>query len=126
MSRQPPFETANFNLGHYLKDNSREWYLALDYRPMRTMDINLFFIDAIRGPDYDELGGSRIGNPPLASIEWHNTSFGLKASYQVINDLYTWFSLSYSNIRGDERWSPGVFLWGEKYGEYRSHCRVLS
>ena len=107
------FETANFNLGHYLRDNSREWYLALNYRPMRTMDINLFFIDAIRGPDYDELGGSRIGNPPLASVEWHNTTLGLKASYQIINDLYTWFSASYSNISGDERWSPEYF-YGKK------------
>ncbi len=107
------FETANFNMGHYLRDNSREWYLALNYRPMRTMDINLFFIDAIRGPDYDELGGSRIGNPPLASVEWHNTTLGLKASYQVINDLYAWFSASSSNIRGDERWSPEYF-YGKK------------
>jgi hypothetical protein len=107
------FETANFNLGHYMKDNSREWYVAFDYKPLRSMVINVFFIDAIRGPDYTELGGSRIGNPPLASIEWHNTSFGLKTSYQVINDLYTWFSASFSNIRGDERWSPAYF-YGEK------------
>ncbi len=107
------FETNNFNMGHYLKDNSREWYLAFDYRPVRTMDINLFFSDAIRGPDYTELGGSRIGNPPLASIQWHNTSAGVKASYQIINDLYTWFSVVSSNIRGDERWSPKYF-YGKK------------
>jgi hypothetical protein len=107
------FETANYNLGHYMRDNAREWYVALDYHPMRTMDLNLFFIDAIRGPDYTELGGSRVGNPPLVSIQWHNTSFGLKASYQVINDLYTWVSASYSNIRGDVRWSPEYF-YGKK------------
>jgi hypothetical protein len=77
------------------------------------MDINLFFLDAIRGPDYDELGGSRIGNPPLASIEWHNTAFGVKASCQIINDLYTWVSAVSSNIRGDERWSPEYF-YGSK------------
>jgi hypothetical protein len=107
------FETANYNMGHYLRDNSRELYVALNYKPVRAMDINLFFIDAIRGPDYNELGGSRIGNPPLASIEWHNTVIGLKASYQVINDLYTWFSASSGNITGDERWSPEYF-YGKK------------
>ncbi len=107
------FENAGYNLGYYLKDNSREWYLAFDYRPVRTLDINLFFIDAIRGPDYTELGVSRIGNPPLATIEWHNTTYGLKASYQVINDLYTWCSATYSNIRGDMRWSPEYF-YGRK------------
>jgi len=104
------FENAGYNLGYYLKDNSREWYIALDYRPLRTLDINLCFVDAIRGPDYTELGVSRIGNPPLAFVQWHNTSYGIKASYQVINDLYTWLSFYSSNITGDARWSPEYFF----------------
>jgi hypothetical protein len=107
------FQTNNYNLGHYLKDNSREWYLAFDYRPLRALVINLSFTDAIRGPDYTELGTPRVGNPPLATIQWHNTSFGFKATYQVINDLYTWVGFTYSNISGDNRWSPEYF-YGRK------------
>jgi hypothetical protein len=107
------FESNKYNLGHYLKDNSREWYIALDYRPIRTLDINLSFTDAIRGPDYTELGTERVGNPPLATIQWHNTVYGFKTSYQVINDLYTWFSFTSGNIRGDTRWSPDYF-YGKK------------
>ncbi len=107
------FETNGYNLGHYLRDNSREWYIAVDYRPYRTLNINLFFTDAIRGPDYTELGTDRLGNPPLTSVEWHNNSYGLKASYQVINDLFTWFSLISSDIGGDTRWSPEYF-YGRK------------
>jgi hypothetical protein len=103
------FQSNNYYLGHYLRDNSREWYLALDYRPVRTMDIKLWFLDAVRGPDYNELGGSRLGNPPLDSINWHNTSTGIRTSYQIINDLYIWGSFVYSNIRGDGRWSPEYF-----------------
>ena len=104
------FQDQGYNLGHYLKDNAREWYIALDYHPVRTLDVNLFFLDAIRGPDYTELGVDRVGNPPLAFVQWHNTSFGLKASYQVINDLYTWVSFTASNITGDARWSPEYFF----------------
>jgi len=107
------FETAQFNLGHYLKDNSREWYLALGYRPARTLDISLSFTDAIRGPDYTELATPRVGNPPLASVEWHYTAVGLRASYQLINDLYTWGSLVCSNVNGDSRWTPEIF-YGRK------------
>jgi hypothetical protein len=107
------YETTGFNMGHYMKDNSREWYLAFDYRPLRTLNINLFFSDAIRGPDYTEMGVDRLGNPPLASVEWHNTSYGIKASYQVINDLYTWFSFVSSDVGGDVRWSPEYF-YGKK------------
>ncbi len=104
------FESNGYNLGHYLKDNSREWYVSLDYRPVRTLDIKLWFLDAIRGPDYTELGGERVGNPPLESIEWQNTSFGLSGSYQVINDLYVWTSFTISDISGDVRWSPEYFF----------------
>jgi hypothetical protein len=104
------YQNAGYNLGYYLRDNSREWYVALDYHPLRTLDINLSYIDAIRGPDYTELGVDRLGNPPLAFVQWHNTSYGLRASYQVINDLYTWVELTSSNISGDARWSPEYFF----------------
>ncbi len=107
------FQNAGYNLGHYLKDNAQEWYIAFDFHPVRTLDINLYFLDAIRGPDYTELGVNRIGNPPMASIKWHNTSYGLKASYQVVNDLYTWLSISTGYIRGDPRWSP-EYSYGRK------------
>ncbi len=107
------FESNGYNLGHYLRDNSREWFVAFDYRPVRTLDVRLYFIDAIRGPDYTELGTPRLGNPPLDTINWHNTSIGLKASYQVINDLYVWGSFVYSNITGDGRWSSPYF-YGRK------------
>jgi hypothetical protein len=107
------FEQTNYNLGHYLKDNSREWYLALNYRPYRAFDINLFFLDAVRGPDYSETGGSRVGNPPLESVEWHNVSYGIKALFQIKNDLYAWLDITKSKITGDDRWSP-EFLFGNK------------
>lgn len=103
------FETASFNLGHYLKDNSKEWYAAIDYRPFRTLSLNIYLIDAVRGEDYTEAGGIRLGDPPLESIQWHNTTVGFRASCQVINDLYTWISFTNSNIRGDIRWNPSYF-----------------
>jgi hypothetical protein len=96
-----------------MRDNSREWYIALDYRPVRTMNVGLYFTDAIRGPDYTELGTPRVGNPPLAKVEWQNTVFGLRSSYQLINDLYIWLNYTISSITGDNRWSPQYF-YGNK------------
>ena len=107
------FESNNYNLGHYLKDNSREWYFATEYKPFRTLNIKLWFTDAVRGPDYTELATPRVGNPPLDSIQWHNTSVGLNASFQIINDLYVWASFTFSDISGDARWTPGYF-YGRK------------
>lgn len=107
------FQNAGYNLGHYLKDNSREWFISADYRPLRTLDLSLYFTDAVRGPDYTTLGTDRVGNPPLSLIEWHNTSYGIKASFQVINDLFTWISFNSGNIRGDADWTAAYF-YGKK------------
>lgn len=107
------FESNGYNLGHYLRDNSKEWHAALNYHPARTLDIKLWFTNAVRGPDYTELGTPRLGNPPLDSIAWHNRSVGLSATYQLINDLYVWGSFLYSNISGDVRWSSEYF-YGKK------------
>jgi hypothetical protein len=103
------YETQGFNLGHYLRDNSREWYLALEYKPLRTLNIGAWITDAIRGPDYTELGTPRVGNPPLASVEWESRVFGLRTSYQVINDLYVWGSYTFSDVTGDQRWSSPYY-----------------
>ena len=103
------FETNRYNMGHYLKDNSREWYFALGYRPVRTLDLKLWFSDAVRGPDYTLAGGSRVGNPPLESIEWSNRSFGFNADYQVLNDMYVWMSVVRSDVSGDEALMPDFY-----------------
>lgn len=107
------YETQNFNLGHYLRDNSKEWYFALEYKPIRTLNIGAWMTKAVRGPDYTELGTPRVGNPPLASVEWESKVFGLQASYQVINDLYVWGSYVSSDVSGDQRWSSPYF-YGQK------------
>ena len=107
------FESNKYNLGHYLTDNAREWYISAGYRPFCNLDIQLYFSDAVRGPDYTELATPRVGNPPLESVEWRNTSLCLKGSYQLIHDLYGWVSVKYSNISGDKRWSPDYF-YGRK------------
>ena len=107
------YETQNYNLGHYLRDNSRELYFAIEYKPVRTLNIGAWLTYAVRGPDYTELGTPRVGNPPLASVEWDSRVAGLRASYQVINDLYVWGSFVNSDVSGDTRWSPEYF-YGKK------------
>ena len=107
------YETQNYNLGHYLRDNSRELYFAIEYKPVRTLNIGAWLTYAVRGPDYTELGTPRVGNPPLVSVEWDSRVAGLRASYQVINDLYVWGSFVNSDVSGDTRWSPEYF-YGKK------------
>ncbi|MEA1885962.1 MAG: hypothetical protein U9N72_01975 [Bacteroidota bacterium] len=103
------FETNDYSMGHYLKDNAREWFIALDYKPLRAANIRLFFTDAIRGPDALAIAGPRLGFPLIETVEWQSTSFGLKISYQFINDLYFHASIIRSDISGNPDWSADYF-----------------
>jgi hypothetical protein len=99
------YETNNYNLGHYLKDNAREWFVAIDYKPLRAGRVRLFFSDAVRGHDYVSEGGPRLGFPVIGEVEWQSTRVGLEMSYQLINDLYIHASYEWSDTWGNSEWS---------------------
>jgi hypothetical protein len=96
------YESNRYNMGHYLTDNAREFYLALDCKPLRGLDIRLSGMLAQKGPDYTLMGSNRLGLPFLESIEWENRTIALDARYQVINDAYVYASWQYSNIQGND------------------------
>lgn len=95
------FESNGYNLGHYLMDNSQEVYVAALFKPFRTLSLKLSYLHAQKGKDYDDLGGSRLGNPFMDTVEWENKTFAFRASYQVINDGFIFLNYVNSNISGD-------------------------
>jgi hypothetical protein len=96
------YASNNYNLGHYLQDNAREYYLALDYRPIRGLNLQLSYLNAQKGPDHTELGSPRLGLPFMESVEWKNTTIRFRARYQVINDAHVFGEYRYSDISGAE------------------------
>ncbi|MFC2096256.1 hypothetical protein ACFLQ3_00985, partial [Bacteroidota bacterium] len=104
------FESNGYNLGHYLMDNSQEVYLSLMYKPYKTLTLKLSYLYAQKGKDYDDIGGSRLGNPFMDSVEWENKTISFRASYQIINDGYVFFKYMNSNISGDlNKYTAPVF-----------------
>ena len=96
------YESNQYNLGHYMTDNAREYYFALGYRPVRGLHLMLSYLFAQKGPDHTELGTDRLGIPFLESVEWENKTFRFRARYQIINDAYFYGEYRYSNISGNE------------------------
>ena len=96
------FESNKFNLGHYLKDNSQEIYISIEAKPLRGLYLHVFFLLAQKGPDYDELGGDRLGLPFMETIEWENNSFSILARYEIINDAFLILEFQNSNINGND------------------------
>lgn len=99
----------SYNLGSYLGDNSQEMYLALRYKPIRGLDLNLSFMDAKHGNEYEYLRRNEsradaiskiISQPALGEITWSNKTIGFNAQYEVFSNAYALINVMYSDIRG--------------------------
>ncbi len=107
------FENQGYNLGHYLRDNTREWYFAIDYKPVRAMNIKLFHNRAERGEDFQSVGGSRTGLPYINPVKWKSIRTGIEVSWQITGGVYLTGSFVASDVTGEEAWTP-EWSYGEK------------
>jgi len=103
----------SYNLGHYLGDNSQEIYLALRYKPIRGLDLNLSYVDAKHGNEYNYIRANRaiekiISQPSLGDITWSNKTIALNAQYEVFNNAYALVNIAYSNIQGYDLTSTAI------------------
>jgi len=94
-----------YNLGNYLGDNSREIYLAMRYKPIRGLDLNLSYINAKHGNEYNYVRDGHavdkiISQPSLGDITWSNKTVAFNAQYEVFSHAYAIVNVAYSNIQG--------------------------
>lgn len=117
------YESNHYNMGHYLKDNSDEIFLAARYKPIRGLDIMLSLTHARKGRDnqkiLDEEGGSsnlwgddRKGYPFMKEVRYKKTNIKLRAMYQIINDSYIFTEIESYQLSGDdvELYTPIPYL----------------
>jgi hypothetical protein len=109
------FESNRYNLGHYLEDNAKDFYTALEYRPFRAMQVRAYYNRSVKGPDYAALGVWETGPAiaPFEPIVWESRRFGLLATMQLINDLYFRLGYEWRDVEGEQeyldRWTPEVY-----------------
>ncbi len=104
------FENQGYNLGHYLRDNSRSFYYALSYKPLRAMDIRLWQERSERGDDFQSIGGARVGLPYINPVKWRSVVTGLEVNYLITGGVSVNVSVTKSNVEGEEGWTaPHLF-----------------
>ncbi len=113
------YASNKYNMGHYLRDNSREYYLALGYKPIRGLSFNLSYTLAQHGDDYSYADCSSDPNcdlhklPILKNITWENQTILFDAVYQIVANTYLYLKYQHSNITGNvEKYTP-EFYHGE-------------
>jgi hypothetical protein len=95
------FESNSYNLGHYMRDNSQDLYLALIYKPIRGLRIDFSYNFVQHGNnyiygDYEPVDGA----PILKDITWQKSIIGLRAKYEFINNAYVFAGVYFSDING--------------------------
>jgi len=104
------YETNRFTLGHYLKDNSQEVYLALEYKPISKFNVLLSFTLVKKGPDYELLpNASRWGLTFLEPVIFESSIVETKINYLIKNNVSVWLDYQFQSNSGDMSFVPEVF-----------------
>ena len=97
------WSSNGYNLGSYLGDNSTELFLAARYKPIQGVDVNLSYTNAKHGNEYiydRRAVDNIISQPSLGDITWSNTSLALDLHVEIINNVYAFANLTYSDMKG--------------------------
>lgn len=97
------FTTNDYNLGHYLRDNSKELYLSTQYKPLRGVRVVAWYTDAKHYNNY--IYNDRLdidGDKPFADLTWSRTEIGFKVGWEFAYNSYLLGQVSFSESKGYE------------------------
>ncbi len=96
------FETNRFNLGHYLKDNSRELYMSIEAKPLKGMNLFVSYLHAEKGNlrPYIYGVGPMDRDPFMDDVVWRNKTVSIGGSYLFYNNISLFAEFHQKDIRG--------------------------
>ena len=108
------YASNDYNLGHYLGENAQEIYLEGGIRLFRGLKASLSYTLAEKGSEHNyELvrGNANVkGLPFLETVVWKNQTIEGAVKYEIINDGYLFARVRLSDIVGDVKYTPTLFL----------------
>jgi len=93
------YESNRYGLGHYLRENSQEFYVALSFKPIRGLHVDASYILAKHGQGEN-----------LRLLDFRNQVISATVKYEVINNAYVFIEYQWRQVEGDVRYTPPVFL----------------
>ncbi len=96
------YATNEYNLGHYLRDNSRDFFLEVDFNPFSRFHFKTSYLKATHYNDYKySMDNSPLDELPVRQDKtWSNETISFEASYEFTANSYIFTSYTYRNIRG--------------------------
>lgn len=91
------FESSSYGMGHYLGDNAEEIYLAVLYKPMSRLNLNISFTYMRKGETYPYTSGSDgAGLPFIESERIVRLNGRVRLTYLIAHDIK--FALGYEYL----------------------------
>jgi hypothetical protein len=115
------FESNRYNLGHYLRDNSQNIYVALTCKPIRGLSVDLSYDLGLHYNDYVYDSSPDVDKKPvMQDLTWRSSELALRGRYEFLNNAYVFAGLILGNTEGFDvdgqtaqyyldRYSPALF-----------------
>ncbi|NQV01959.1 MAG: hypothetical protein HQ542_04900 [Bacteroidia bacterium] len=118
------FTSNNYCLGHYLRDNSMEIYVALNYKPLRGLHVKLAYTYGVHGDEYvDDRSYDYSKLRFLDNIIWQENTISCRAQYEYVSNGFLFIEYMNSQRKGDVGYQPAfmhgstnTFLFGATLG----------
>jgi len=100
------FYNEQYPLGNYLRDNSQEFFVSINFRPVRGLLGTLSYLVINHGTDYPYKPGVNQGFPFLGEVASSIQTFGFNVNYQLVNRGIVFFCYELCKHSGDIRYFP--------------------
>jgi hypothetical protein len=92
------YESNQYGLGSYLRENSMEIYAALCWKPIRGLRFDGSWLLAKHGEGLT-----------LGSLDYKDQEIALSARYEVINNAYVFLEYQRRQVEGDVKYFPALY-----------------
>jgi hypothetical protein len=123
------FETNRFNLGHYMRDNAKDYFLMARYNPVSTLQLSLSYLFAFKGNLYEYVYGSAVPvdrNPVLQDKIWTNSTLSLRSEMLPVPNIRVFAELSYSNVQGYSADGRSATFYLNRFSSSYLHGKTMS
>ena len=115
------FQSNQYLLGHYLRDNSNDLFFSIRYKPVRGLTLDLAYTLAKHYNDYIyNFDPGLDALPVMQDLTWRNNELALHGRYEFLNNAYVFAGLVFGNAEGFDvdnepakyyldRYSPALF-----------------
>jgi len=96
------YATNQYNIGHYLRGNSRDYFVQLEIKPLRGLKLIASYQYAMHGNEYEfSIENSPLDELPILKDKtWDNETIALEAFYEFTANSYMFAAYTFRNIQG--------------------------